>query len=226
MTSVEQAATSDPRRTALVRAGALALGVGAVALLASQTPLQSLPDQVRGLGAFGPVAAIAAAVPLLMALVPRTALSLACGLLFGAIAGAAVSLTAAVCAATATFLLGRWAGRRFVQDRLRGRLARADAWLARRGTLAVVVVRLLPIAPFGLVGYAYGTSGTRMRHYLAGTAIGGAPSSFAYAAIGAAVVAPGGASLLTYLPACLGALVSVGAALYWRRETRRSAATS
>ncbi|NUT36933.1 MAG: TVP38/TMEM64 family protein, partial [Hamadaea sp.] len=193
MTAAEPVAP-DTRRAALLRLGALALGVGVVALLASRTPLDQLPSRVRDLGAFGPVAAIAAAIPLLMALVPRTALSLACGLLFGAIAGAAVSLTAAVFAASATFVLGRWAGRRLVQDRLSGRLARADAWLARRGTLAVVVVRLLPIAPFGLVGYAYGTSGTRFRHYLTGTAIGGAPSSFAYAAIGAAVVAPSGAN--------------------------------
>jgi uncharacterized membrane protein YdjX (TVP38/TMEM64 family) len=214
-------AVPDVRRRALLRGGVLALGVGLVAIAASQTPLGSIPAAVRDLGVFGPLAAVAAAAALLMALVPRTAISLACGLLFGALAGAGVALVAAVSAATATFWLGRWAGHSAVQRRLRGRLARADAWLARRGTLAVVVVRLLPIAPFGLVGYAYGSSATRFRHYLLGTAIGGTPSSFAYATIGAAVVSPGGASLLTYLPACLGLLATAGAAVYWRRTARR-----
>jgi len=206
---------------ALVRAGVLALGVGVVAVAASQVPLGTVPDQVRGLGSFGPAAAVLTGAALLMALVPRTAISLACGLLFGAIAGAGVALVAAVSAATATFWLGRWAGREAVRRRLRGRLARMDEWLAQRGTLAVVVVRLLPIAPFGLVGYAYGSSATRFRHYLTGTAIGGAPSAFAYSAIGAAVVSPGGVTALTYLPAVLGALVSASAALYWRFSARR-----
>ncbi|MEV6967494.1 VTT domain-containing protein [Hamadaea sp. NPDC051192] len=213
---------ADFRRRALIRAGALALGVGVVALLASRVPLGSVPDEVRDLGAFGPAAAVVAGAALLMALVPRTAISLACGLLFGAMAGAGVALVAAVGAAIATFWLGRWAGRETVRRRLRGRIARLDEWLAQRGTLAVVVVRLLPIAPFGLVGYAYGSSATRFRHYLAGTALGGAPSAFAYAAIGAAVVSPDGVTLLTYLPAALGALVSASAAVYWRVTSRRS----
>jgi uncharacterized membrane protein YdjX (TVP38/TMEM64 family) len=219
MTAAETPA-ADTRRRALLRAGVLGLGVGAVALAASRVPLGSVPAGVRDLGAFGPIAAVVAGAALLMALVPRTAISFACGLLFGALAGAGLALVAALSAATATFWLGRWAGREPVRRRLRGRLARADAWLARRGTLAVVVVRLLPIAPFGLIGYAYGTSATRFRHYLAGTAIGGAPSAFAYAAIGAAVVSPTGVTLLTYLPAIFGALVSAGAALYWRRTAR------
>ncbi|MEV0273012.1 MAG: TVP38/TMEM64 family protein [Hamadaea sp.] len=220
MTTADDQA-GDFRRRALVRAGALGLGVGAVALLASRVPLGSVPAEVRDLGAFGPAAAIVAGAALLMALVPRTAISLACGLLFGAVAGAGVALVAAVSAAIATFWLGRWAGRETVRRRLRGRIARLDSWLAQRGTLAVVVVRLLPIAPFGLVGYAYGSSATRFRHYLAGTALGGAPSAFAYAAIGAAVVSPSGVTLLTYLPAVLGALVSASAAVYWRVTSRR-----
>ena len=53
---------------------------------------------------------------------------------------------------------GRWAGRGVLAARAGGRLHRLDGWLARRGLLAVVVVRLLPLAPFGLVGYAYGTT--------------------------------------------------------------------
>jgi uncharacterized membrane protein YdjX (TVP38/TMEM64 family) len=210
-------------RRPLVRVATLSLCVGAVALAASQAPLGSLPARMYGLGTLGPAAAIAAAAALLMALVPRTAISLACGLLFGALSGAATALTAAVIAAAATFWIGRWAGRQAMAARLGGRLRRLDAWLARRGVLAVVVVRLLPLAPFGLVGYAYGTSSTRFRHYLAGTALGGAPSAFTYAAIGAAVVAPGSATLVTYLPAAVGLLVSAAAAIYWRfSPSRRS----
>lgn len=202
----------------LLRLGTLGLAVGAVALIASRVPLEKVPEYVRELGTLGPVAGVATGAALLMALVPRTAISLACGLLFGALAGAAIAVVAAVVAAAATFALGRWAGRSLVERRIGGRMARLDTWLARRGTLAVLVVRLLPIAPFGLMGYAYGTSSTAFRHYLAGTALGATPSAFAYAAIGSAVVAGRGADLLTYLPAVIGGFISFGALLYWRRH--------
>jgi uncharacterized membrane protein YdjX (TVP38/TMEM64 family) len=202
----------------LLRLGTLGLVVGVVALLASRVPIDSVPEYVRGLGGLGPVAGVATGAALLMALVPRTAISLACGLLFGALAGAAIAVVAAVVAAAATFALGRWAGRSAVERRIGGRMARLDTWLAQRGTLAVLVVRLLPLAPFGLMGYAYGTTSTAFRHYIAGTTMGAAPSAFAYAAIGSAVVAGTSGDLLTYAPALLGAVISGGALLYWRRN--------
>lgn len=205
----------------LLRLGALGLAVGALALTASRIPLERVPEYVRELGALGPVAGVATGTALLIALVPRTAISLACGLLFGALAGAAVAVVAAILAAAATFALGRWAGRSFVERRIAGRMARLDTWLAQRGTLAVLVVRLVPIGPFGMMGYAYGTSSTAFRHYLLGTALGATPSAFAYAAIGSAVVAGRGADLLTYLPAAIGAFISFGAVLYWRRHPLR-----
>jgi uncharacterized membrane protein YdjX (TVP38/TMEM64 family) len=201
-----------------LRLGILGLVVAALAVAATRIPLDRVPEQVRELGALGPIAGLTVGAALLMALVPRTAISLACGLLFGALAGAAVAVVAAILAAAATFALGRWAGRSVVERRLGGRMARLDTWLARRGTLAVLVVRLLPIAPFGLMGYAYGTSSTSFRHYLLGTAMGATPSAFAYAAIGSAVVSGGTGNLLTYAPALLGGIISAGAFLYWKRR--------
>lgn len=202
----------------LLRLGTLGLVVGAVAVLASRVPLDSVPERVRELGGLGPVAGVATGAALLMALVPRTAISLACGLLFGALAGAAIAVVAAVVAAAATFVLGRWAGRPLVERKTGGLMARLDGWLARRGLLAVLVVRLLPLGPFGLMGYAYGTSSTPFRPYIVGTSLGAAPSAFAYAAIGSAVVAGSGADLVTYVPAMLGAVISLGAVLYWKRH--------
>ena len=82
----------------------------------------------------------------------------------------------------------------------------------------MIVVRLLPIAPFGLVGYAYGTSSVLFRQYLLGTAIGALPSSISYSVIGAAAVNPDSLSWLTFLPAAAGIAVSTFAALHWRRK--------
>jgi uncharacterized membrane protein YdjX (TVP38/TMEM64 family) len=204
-----------------LRLALLATIVGAGALALLTLPVQRVPELIGRLGAVGPVAAVAMGATLLALLFPRTVLSLACGALFGPIVGGTTALIAAIIAGVATFAIGRWAGREVVQRRLRGRLLAIDTFLAKRGLLAVVVTRLIPIGPFGLIGYLYGTSATRAHHYAGGTAIGAAPSSFSYAAIGAAVVAPASMSWLTYAPAAAGALVSTAAALYWRYTARR-----
>lgn len=88
--------------------------------------------------------------------------------------------------------------------------------------LALAVVRLTPVAPSGRVGYAYGTTSAPRRHYLPGTLTGAVPSAFSYAAPGAAVVGPGDAELPAYLPAAVGVLVTVTAAVRGRHSTARA----
>ncbi len=203
------------------RLAALILLIAALAAAVAFLPLHHLPDAIRHLGAWGPVAAIALGAVLLCALVPRTAISIACGALFGAIGGGLVALAAAILAAVATFEIGRTLGRDAVVAKAGPRWARLDAWLTRRGLLAVTVVRMMPLAPYGLMGYAYGTTSVRRWHYIGGTLIGATPSAFTYAAIGAAAVRPGAIRWITFLPAAIGLVFTIVAALYWRSQTRR-----
>lgn len=201
----------------LIALGALIVALTITALL---LPLHRIPDDVASLGPWAPVAGAATGALLLCALVPRTAISLACGLLFGALGGGVFALIAAVLAAVATFAVGRALGREAAATLEGDRLARLDAWLARRGLLGVAVVRMMPLAPFGLIGYAYGTTSVKRRNYLGGTLIGATPSAFSYAAIGAAVVRPNAIRWLTFLPAAIGLLIAAGAFVYWRRAGR------
>lgn len=200
----------------------LAATVAVLAGAATLVPLDAVPRLAASLGAVGWAAAVAGGALLMAALVPRTAISIACGALFGPLGGFWCALAAALLGALVTYGAGRWAGRGFLAARAGGRLHRLDAWLSRRGLLAVVVVRLLPLAPYGLIGYAYGTTSVRHRHYLTGTLIGAAPSCFSYATIGAAVVAPGSVSVITFIPAAFGMVVSTAAAWHWRRTARRT----
>lgn len=194
----------------------LCLAVGVLAWAAWQLPFQQWAERIN------PIATVMLGAALLCVLVPRTVLSLACGALFGPFAGAAWSLSAAVIAAALTYFAGQWAGRDLLVARAGTRVKALDSWIKRRGMLAVIVVRQLPIAPFGMVGYAYGASSVRFRDFLGGTAIGGIPSSISYATIGAAAVAPDTISWLTFLPATFGIVLSTGAALYWRHTSRRT----
>ena len=88
---------------------------------------------------------------LMIVLVPRTLITVAWGALFGAVGGAGYTLAAALIAALLGFAVGRWLGRDFVAERVRGRLARLDGWFARQSVLGVITVRLLPVGGFGLV---------------------------------------------------------------------------
>lgn len=206
---------------------------GLAALLAPRPGLEQIRDAVDRLGPGAPVAAIVGGALLLVALVPRTFITLAWGAVFGPIHGAGYTLAAALLAAAAGFAVGRLLGRGFVSERVRGdqrtprrgvreraaapgrrpsRLARLDHWFTRQNVLGVITVRLLPIAGFGLVSYGYGTTGARLLPFLTGTVLAAMPSAFGYAAVGAAVVSPGEPHWLSVTPAFLG-LVATGVLL-------------
>ena len=217
---------SPAARRRLVRGGTLVLVVGVLAVLAAVLPLREMLDGIRALG---PAAAVGVAVIgglLLSVLVPRTAITLACGMLLGPAVGAAAALAAAMIAAAATYFAGRWAGKGALRARAGGRLDRLDGWLNRRGLSAVLLVRFLPLAPFGLIGYAYGTTSVCRKNYLLGTLLAAVPSAITYAVIGAAVTAPGQISPVTLAPAAIGFALTTTIVWRWRRTARRAAATA
>jgi uncharacterized membrane protein YdjX (TVP38/TMEM64 family) len=191
----------------------LVLAVGALTTAAIVLPLRSLPDTVANLGPAAPVVAVAAAAVLLVALVPRTPISFACGLLFGAGAGTVCALAAALTAAAVTFAAGRWLGRGFVVRHAGRTWNRLEGWIAREGVLAVAAVRALPLGPYGLVGYVYGASGVRIRDFAFGTLVAGIPSSVTYALLGAAVARPGDLDGLALLPLAFGLALSAAVLL-------------
>ena len=210
----------------LVRFGVLALVIAGLGAAAATMPLREIADAIVALG---PAAAVAIAVVgglLLSVLVPRTAITLACGALLGPATGAATALAAAVIAAIATYCAGRWAGRGVLAARSGGRLDRLDGWLNRRGLSAVLLVRFLPLAPFGLIGYAYGTTSVCRKRYLLGTTLAAIPSAVTYAVIGAAVAAPGRMSPLTLAPALIGFALTTTIVVGWRRSAKRAALLS
>jgi len=209
----------------IARFGVLGVVVGGLAVAAAVLPLREIGDAILALGHVAPVAIAVVGGLLLSVLVPRTAITIACGALLGAATGAVTALAAAVIAAAATYYAGRWAGRGVLHARAGGRLARLDGWLNRRGLAAVLLVRFLPLAPFGLIGYAYGTTSVCRKRYLFGTFLASIPSAVTYAVIGAAVANPHGLNPLTLAPALVGFTLTTTIVWRWKRSARRRAAT-
>ncbi|WP_214406299.1 TVP38/TMEM64 family protein [Pseudonocardia lacus] len=194
---------------ALVATGAvLALTVGV-------PPLSDIQQWVRAAGWAGPVlyAAIAAVASLSPG--PATVLTIGSGVLFGWPGGVPVALSASLTSALINFTLTRTLGRATVRGLAGARLERLDAALSRRGLLAVVGIRLVPMAPFAIVNAACGLSGVRVRDYALGTALGLLPGTVTFVAVGAFGTSPGSVPFLITL-AGLAVLIG-GAAIAARR---------
>jgi uncharacterized membrane protein YdjX (TVP38/TMEM64 family) len=198
----------------------------AVAVVVDVPDVGTLRDWLTERGPLGWTALVAGLALATLAPVPRTALSVLAGVLAGFWAGLALALSSGVLGGLAGFALARWLGREAVTRLAGPRLARADALLSRRGTLAVLTGRLVPVVPFTLVSYAGGLSGIRLRDYLTGTAVGLVPGTVLHVAIGATVGAAGDGGgpglLLSLLPLAGAGLVAL--AYRWRRSRRRAAA--
>jgi MYXO-CTERM domain-containing protein len=175
------------------------------------------PFSARG----GAVVAVLGCAALLLALAPRGLLAAGLGATFGVVNGVAYTLAAALLAAAVAFGIGRALGLDGVRGLLGRRWQPLQHWLARHGFVAVVGARLLPLAPFGLLNYAFGATAVRMRVFLPATVLGIAPSTVVYVVAGSeatdhpvsAVVLAGG----------FGAVMLAGAELLRRRRSRTAA---
>jgi uncharacterized membrane protein YdjX (TVP38/TMEM64 family) len=186
-----------------------------IALTVGVPPLSEIRGWVRDAGWAGPVlyAMIAAVASLSPG--PATVLTVGSGMLFGWPAGIPVALSASLTSALINFTLARVLGRATVRGLAGQRLERLDAALRRRGLLAVIGIRLVPMAPFAVVNAACGLSGVRVRAYLLGTAVGLLPGTVTFVAVGAFGTSPGSVPFLITLA---GVVVLIGgAALAARR---------
>lgn len=208
----------------------LAVLVVLLTMAAAVAGLVGLPDptQIRA-----DIAAAGSAAPVLFVLVyavatlaplPKNVLAVVAGLLFGLVVGVMVVLLAAMLGALAAFGLGRLLGRGAVERITGTRVARVDALLRRRGVLAVVAVRLVPVLPFTAINYAAGLTAVRTRDYVVGTALGMIPGTVSYTALGAYGTSPGS---WPFILAVVGLVIlTVGGGTVGRRHRRRRAEAS
>ncbi|MBF6324117.1 TVP38/TMEM64 family protein [Nocardia cyriacigeorgica] len=165
------------------RVVALILGVGAlfvVALLIELPSPERIQDWAEGVGPIFPLLFFIGYALVAVAPVPRTVLTVSCGVLFGAGLGSTVALTATAVAAALALLLVRALDRDRVASRLTHPAVRAiDVRLERRGWLAVGSLRLIAIAPFSVVNYCCGLSSVRFWPYLIATVVGSLPGTVA-----------------------------------------------
>lgn len=145
--------------------------------LADYVNLKSLTRATRHVEAlpFAPLWIVLGFTSAAVVSVPVTLLIAATGLVFGALWGSVYALSGTLCAAAVTYLLGNWLGRDMVRRVAGTRVNKLSERVAKRGIVAVVVLRLLPVAPFTIVNLVAGASHIRMRDFMLGTLLGMGP---------------------------------------------------
>ena len=209
------------RRLLLLAAG-IALLFGAFVLGVPHSP-QGLRDAVGSIGFAAPVVFVLAWALLTPALASGTLLAIAAGLSFGAAVGSLVGLLGATLGGVIAFAIARRLGRSATEQLTGPRLAAIQRRLERRGFLTVLSARMAPGAPATLLNYACGLSRVRLRDFVGGSLVGGAPRIVAYAALGAS----GGdvSSAPAVIGAALIAAMMLAVALAALRRRLRPAAT-
>jgi uncharacterized membrane protein YdjX (TVP38/TMEM64 family) len=201
----------------VVRLGVLSAMITAAIVLAARGgfSVDAIRTIVEGLGVLGPVAFVALYAVAVVLLLPASPFTIAAGVLFGPAVGVATAWTGAMLGALGAFLVGRAVGRRAVVQLGGQRVVAVDRRLTERGFAAVLIVRLVPLFPFNLINLVAGISGLTVRDYVLGTAIGIAPGTAVFAALGGTVADPTSPAFLGSLAAFV--VLTVAAALASRR---------
>lgn len=170
-----------------LRLGGLVLTVGgafAVVALSGSLSATRVRDWVDGFGVVGPVAFVLVAGALSCAFVPGPLLAGAAGLLFGTALGTPVAICSAVLSAVSACAVARWVAGDAIAALGGARVRALAALVERRPFLSVLYIRLLPAIPFTPLNYAAGLTRIPIATLGAATALGSAPRSFAYVALG------------------------------------------
>ena len=106
---------------------------------------------------------------------PVTVLIAVAVLAFGPWFGFIYSFIGMTLSALLTFGIGHVLGHETVRRLAGSRLNRISRRLAQKGILAIIAVRIIPVAPFSLINMVAGASHIRVRHFFIGTLIGELP---------------------------------------------------
>lgn len=174
-----------PRRIAGLLAGIVILV--AVAVLVPLPTAMQMRDWATSVGPWFPLAFLGAHIAVTVFPFPRTAFTLAAGLLFGPVLGVAIAVVASAVSAVLALFLIRAAGWQLNRLVPHPRIDSLDARLRQRGWPVVLSMRLIPAVPFSVLNYAAGASAVRVMPYTLATLVGLFPGTAAVVVLGDAL---------------------------------------
>ena len=185
---------------ALVSVTVIALGWHEHLSLADLVASRAAIDAVVAVHPIAALAAFAAAYALAVALsLPGAVfLTILGGAIFGAWVGGLAALVGATAGATAIFLIARSALGEWLVRRAGGHCAKLASGFCADAFYYLLFLRLVPVFPFWLVNLAPALCGVRLVTFVAATALGIIPGTFAFAIFGAGLDHAAAAQVAAY----------------------------
>jgi uncharacterized membrane protein YdjX (TVP38/TMEM64 family) len=176
----------------LLKAVVAGLTIVAAALIWEYTPLAEMIDPkaigrvLREFadGPWAPLVVIAIFVIGGLVVFPVVVLIAATAATFGPLFGFIYAAIGTMVSAFVTYSIGALLGKQSLRDLLGPRLDNVRKRVARKGVIAVALIRLVPIAPFTIVNLLAGASEITIAQYLLGTALGMLPGIFMMSVLG------------------------------------------
>jgi uncharacterized membrane protein YdjX (TVP38/TMEM64 family) len=214
---IATASSVPPRRFFAILAAIVILI--AVAVLVPLPSAVQMRDWATSVGPWFPLAFLAAHIVVTVFPFPRSAFTLAAGLLFGPVLGVSLAVVASTVSAVIALLLVRAAGWQFSRLVRHPRVDSLDARLRERGWPTIVSMRLIPAVPFSVMNYAAGASAVRVLPYALASFVGLIPGTAAVVILGDALT--GNVSPLLFVVSMCTASLGIAGLIYEIRIHRR-----
>jgi uncharacterized membrane protein YdjX (TVP38/TMEM64 family) len=185
-TALIATASQVPRRRIVVTTAVIVVLAAMAVLLPLPTAVQ-LRDWATSVGPWFPLTFLAAHIVVTVLPFPRTAFTLAAGLLFGPVLGVTLAVIASTASAVIALLLVRAVGWQLNGLVSHPGVDALDARLRRRAWPTIISMRLIPVLPFSAVNYAAGASAVRVAPFTVATVIGLLPGTTAVVILGDAL---------------------------------------
>jgi uncharacterized membrane protein YdjX (TVP38/TMEM64 family) len=202
--------------------GLLLVALVAVAAFLLRDGVPGIPElraTVAAAGVWGPVVFVVLHGVICAGPVPRSAFTVAAGVLFGSLTGIGTALVGTALAAGLSFVLARFVGGAFVERHAhRPPVEWVRSRVRHRGLLAMISLRLIPVMPFSVMNYGAALSGARIGPYLLGTVIGVLPGTLSLVILGDAAVSGNPDPVMLVVSVCSGAVGFAGALLVARQR--------
>jgi uncharacterized membrane protein YdjX (TVP38/TMEM64 family) len=219
VTAAVVATARQVSRRRIVMTAAVTAVLIAVALLVPLPTAVQMRDWATSVGPWFPLAFLAAHIVVTVFPFPRTAFTLAAGLLFGPVLGITLAVAASTGSAVIALVLVRAAGWQLSRLVRHQAVEALDTRLRDRGWIAVISLRLIPAVPFSVLNYAVGASAVRMLPYTLATLAGVLPGTAAVVILGDALT--GHISSLLFLVSLCTGIVGLALLAYEIRHHRR-----
>ncbi|MGH8502477.1 MAG: TVP38/TMEM64 family protein [Gammaproteobacteria bacterium] len=159
-------------------AGVFIAGVAAAFYFRDEFNVDIVQHWAQQAGPWAVVLFLLAYVAVTALFLPGSVLTLAGGAVFGPVWGTFYNLTGSTLGAMLAFLVARYVASDWVERTAGRRLKRLIRGVEKEGWRFVAFSRLMPIAPFNLLNYAFGLTRIKFSHYLIVTYIFLFPSTF------------------------------------------------